>query len=68
VALSAVDGEKGLAGCDGEALFLVRVDVFGDHAAGHASPGEAGQLAAGRLGGVGELDELAGGGLKNSRK
>jgi hypothetical protein len=57
----AVDNETGLAGCDGEAFFLVRVDVLGDNAPGRASPAEADELSAGGVGGLGELDELAGG-------
>jgi hypothetical protein len=36
----------GFARQDGEPLFLVRVDVLGDHAAGHAAPVEADELSA----------------------
>jgi hypothetical protein len=42
--LSTVEGEVGFARQDGEALLLVRMDVLGEHAAGHAAPSEPDQL------------------------
>jgi len=39
-----VEGEPGLAGGDDERLLLVRLDVLGDHPAGHAAPAEPDQM------------------------
>jgi hypothetical protein len=44
--LLAAHGEEGLAAQDDEALLLVRMDVLGDHPAGHAAPAEADQQTA----------------------
>jgi hypothetical protein len=51
----------GFAVLDGEPLFLVGMDVFGDGAAGHAAPVEADQFAGVVLGDRRVLDPFAGG-------
>src|SRR6201988_2332774 len=58
-ALLAVDGEVRFAGGDDEALLLVRVEMLGDRAAGHAAPVEANEVLTAVLGSRGDLDPLA---------
>src|SRR4029077_15493948 len=60
----AVQGDVCLAGQDGESLFLVGVDLLGDHAAGHAAPVEADELPVVVGGDGGVFDPLAGGGVE----
>ena len=67
-AILTVDGEVGLTCDDGEGLFLVRMDVFGDHATGHAAPGETDQLPVAVLGDLGVLIHSPVAGLKKGRK
>ena len=54
----AVEGEVGLAGQDGEALFLAGVNVLGDNPAADAAPGEPDQLPVVVLGDGGVGDPL----------
>lgn len=58
---SPVEGEAGFAGDNGEAFFLLRVDVLGDDAPGHSAPVEAHEISVVVLGYSRVLNLFAGG-------
>ena len=58
----------GFARQDGEALFLQRMDVLGDHAAGDAAPAEADELPVAVFGGAVKVIHSPVAGLKKGRK